>query len=147
MTKEQRQESFHQAVGPALFLGQLFGMLPVDGVLAKDEKKLQFRWKSPVTFYGVFFLLIGTIESSVGTRRLVRLGFNIHFAEGFFFFITSMIRAFILFHLARHWKEIIAKWRQNEDVFLREPYKNNKWSLSSQIRVIFTVCVTFSLRR
>lgn len=52
----QKHETFHQAVGPALFLGHVFAMLPVDGVLAKNEKDLNFRWKSPKTIYSIAFL-------------------------------------------------------------------------------------------
>lgn len=120
-------------------------MLPVDGVLAKCEKDLKFRWKSPITIYSVFFLLCGTIESFLGTRRLLRLGFNIHFAENFLFFITAMIRAYIMFHLGRKWSIIMMKWRNLEDVFLREPYKCKSWRLSTQVRLVFTIFAVLSL--
>jgi gustatory receptor len=137
----QKHESFHQAVGPALLLGQIFGMLPVDGVLAKNEKDLNFRWKSPKTIYSIFFLFCGTIESCIGTRRLLRLGFNIHYAESFFFLIAAMIRAFVLFFMGRKWKFIMMRWRKCEDVFLRDPYTTKGWSLSRRLRVVFAIAV------
>lgn len=143
----QKHESFHQAVGPALLLGQLFGMLPVDGVLAHSEKDLNFRWNSPKTIYSIFFLFCGTIESCLGTRRLLRLGFNIHFAESFLFFITAMIRAYMLFFLGRKWKFIMMRWHNCENVFLREPYKTKGWSLSRRIRVVFTIAVLLVLSK
>ncbi|KAL7038081.1 hypothetical protein ACKWTF_009446 [Chironomus riparius] len=141
----QKHESFHQAVGPALLLGQLFGMLPVDGVLAKSEKDLNFRWKSPKTIYSILFLVFGTIESSVATRRLLRLGFNIHYAEGFLFYITAMIRAYMVFFMGRKWKFIMTKWKDCEDVFLRDPYKTKGWSLSRRLRIVFTIAVLLVL--
>jgi len=141
----QKHESFHQAVGPALLLGQIFAMLPVDGVLAKNEKDLNFRWKSPKTIYSIVFLFCGTIESCIGTKRLLRLGFNIHYAESFFFLIAAMIRAFVLFFMGRKWKFIMMRWRKCEDVFLREPYETRGWSLSRRIRVVFTVAVILIL--
>ncbi|XP_070501290.1 gustatory receptor for sugar taste 64b-like [Chironomus tepperi] len=141
----KKHESFHQAVGPALLLGQIFGMLPVDGVLGKSEKDLNFRWKSPKTIYSILFLFFGTIESCMGTRRLLRLGFNIHFAESFLFFITAMIRAYMLFFLGRKWKFIMMRWQNCEDVFLREPYNTKGWSLSRRIRIVFAIAVILVL--
>lgn len=139
--------SFHQSIGPVLAYGQFFGMLPVDGVLAKDETQLEFRWKSLKTIYSVIFLLLGTIESCLGTRRLLRLGFKLNFAEGLLFFVSAMVRAFIIFFLARRWKCIIKRWRETEEVFLRPPYKVRGWSLSARIRTIFFVLAFLSLRR
>ncbi|KAG5679798.1 hypothetical protein PVAND_009336 [Polypedilum vanderplanki] len=136
-------ESFHQAVGPALFFGQFFGMLPVDGILSRKEEDLKFRWRSPRTIYSVFFLFCGSIETAVATRRLVRLGFNIHFAEAFLFYITAMVRSFFIFQMGMKWNLIIKKWRELENVFLYEPYKLIKgWKLSTQIRVVFGFLMT-----
>lgn len=137
--------SFHQSIGPLLAYGQFFGMLPVDGVLAKDESQVEFRWKSVKTIYSMVFLLLGTIESCLGSRRLLRLGFKINFAEGLLFFISAMVRAYIIFFLARKWKVVIKRWRETEDVFLRHPYRVKGWSLSARVRVIFAVLAALSL--
>jgi gustatory receptor len=136
-------ESFHCAVGPALLFGQLFGMLPVENVLGRHEENLRFRWRSPRTIYSIFFLVCGSIESAVGTRRLVRLGFNIHFAESFMFLLTTMLRSFYIFRLAMKWQQIMLKWRELESVFLRAPYKVKGWSLSRKIRSVFAFLMTF----
>lgn len=142
--EEDQNPSFHQSVGPALAYGQFFGLLPVDGVLEKDENRVEFRWRSIKTIYSMIFLFCGTVESCLGTRRLLRLGFKINFAEGLLFFITAMVRAFIVFRLARHWKEIIKRWRHCEDVFLKPPYRVRGWSLSLRIRVIFILLAALS---
>lgn len=136
---ERENLSFHRSIGPVLVYGQFFGMLPVDGVLAKDETSLEFRWKSAKTIYSMMFLFFTSIESCLGIRRLLRLGFNLNFAEGLLFFFMAMVRAFIIFHLARSWKEIIGKWRKCEDAFLHPPYHVKGWSLSLKIRLIFCI--------
>lgn len=143
--EDDQNPSFHQSVGPALACGQLFGMLPVDGICAEDESQVEFRWKSIKTIYSMVFLFCGTVESGMGTRRLLRLGFNIGFAEGLLFFVTAMIRAFIIFRLARKWKDIIKEWRKCEDVFLKPPYKVTGRSLSFRIRTMFFVFVALSI--
>lgn len=128
--------SFHQSIGTVLTYGQFFGMLPVDGVLAKDESVLKFRWKSLKTIYSMAFLFFGTVESCLGVRRLLRLGFNINFAEGLLFFVTAMIRAFMIFRLARNWNAIMKKWKMCEDAFLKPPYRVKGWSLGTKVKVI-----------
>lgn len=137
--KESKNLSFQQSVGPVLAFGQLFGLLPVDGVLERNESQLKFRWKSAKTIYSMVFLFCGTVESCLGTWRLLRLGFKLNFAEGLLFFIAAMVRAFLIFRLARKWNQIMLHWRSCEDVFLKEPYKVKGWSLSLRLRVIFSI--------
>lgn len=137
--------SFHRSVGYALAYGQLFGLLPVDGVLASDEKAIKFRWRSVKTIYSMIFIFCGTIESLLGTRRLLRLGFKINFAEGLLFFIAAIMRALILFRLARNWNGFMARWRECEDVFLRPPYRVPGWSLRRQITTLFFILAFLSI--
>lgn len=139
--------SFHNSVGPVLVFAQFFGVMPVSGVLAKNEDGVKFKWMSIRTVYSMLFLLFGTIESSLGTRRFLRLGFNVHFSEGLLFFITAMIRAFMFFKLAREWRTIIEYWRKCEEPFLRHPYVVKGWSLTKKIRVVFFVLVSLSLSK
>lgn len=143
--EEIQTSTFHQAVGPCLVYGQFFGMLPVDGVLSENESELEFRWKSLKTIYSMAFLFCGTVESCLGTRRLLRLGFNIRYVEGLVFFILAVVRGFIFFRLARKWTEIMKMWKRCEDVFVRDPYKVEGASLKVKVRVVFTVLVTFAM--
>lgn len=142
-----KNPSFHNSVGYAFVYGQFFGLLPFDGVLAKDENQVEFRWKSLKTIYSLIFLFCGTAESAMGIRRLLRLGFKLNFAEGLLFFILSMVRSFILFHLARNWKTIIKRWRTCEDVFLRDPYRVKGWSLRRKITTIFFIMAALSMSK
>lgn len=121
-------------------------MLPVGKVLCKDENQAEFRWKSWRTIYSLMFLFCGTVESCLGTRRLLRLGFNINFAEGLMFFIMAVVRGFIFFQLARNWKKIMAMWHKSEKVFLHEPYRVEGWSLTRKIRVVFIFMAFFAFR-
>lgn len=122
-------------------------MIPVDGILSDDENQIQFRWKSLKTIYSMFFLFCGTVESCFGTRRLLRLGFNIGSAEGLMFFILAMVRAFIFFRLARKWKNIVKMWRKSEQVFLYEPYRVRGVSLKIKLRVMFAILVSLGISK
>lgn len=121
--------------------------MPVDGVLSDDESQLKFRWKSLKTIYSLVFLFCGTVESCLGTRRLLRLGFNIHYVEGLVFFIMAAVRGYIFFILARKWNEIMKMWKKCENVFLHEPYKVTGWSLSFKLRLVFTILSIIAISR
>ncbi|CAO1403379.1 unnamed protein product [Diamesa serratosioi] len=138
--------SFQEAIGPILFIGQCFGFMPVDGILSKDIGNLKFRWKSLRTIYSIIFLICGTVESCMAVRRLLRLGFNIHFAETMIFFVSSMARAYSLFQIARKWKMMMKFWAQCENVFLNPPYEDLKgWCLAQKIRfsAVFLILLLF----
>lgn len=120
-------------------------MIPVDGVCSRDENQIQFCWKSLKTIYSMIFLFCGTVESLLGTRRLLRLGFNIQYVDELMFFILAMIRSFIFFRIARNWKEIVEMWRKCENVFLQEPYRVKGLRLKVKIRVSFAIMAAFAL--
>lgn len=119
-----------------MLIGQIFGSMPVQGILCKEIDSLKFSWTSFRTIYTTFFLISGTIEAGMVTFRLVRMGLNLNYAQEIIFFVSSMIRSFLLFHMARKWKTIMKYWTQCEYVFLRPPYKELKWSLTIRIRII-----------
>lgn len=118
--------------------------MPCENVLQKDEKKLEFRWKSPRTIYSLVFLFFTSIECSVGIRRLIRLGlYNIHYAETFLFFITAMTKFLMMLQLGRNWKKIMVKWRDFENVFLQYPYTYKGVRLKTRVRFIAAFFIIF----
>lgn len=136
--------SFHKCFGPVMAVVQFFALLPINGVLSDSEDFLEFRWKSIRVIYAMLFLFCGTVESCLGTRRLLRLGFNIHFAEGLLFFITAMVKSFLMFRLGKNWKKIIRFWRKCEDVFLRAPYRSHS-NLKLKIQLTFGILFVFAI--
>lgn len=120
-------------------------MIPVDGICSRDESQIQFRWKSLKTIYSMIFLFCGTVESCLGTRRLLRLGFNIRYVDELMFFILAMVRSFLFFKIARNWKEIVEMWRKCENVFLEEPYRVRGMSLKVRVRVVFAFLAALAL--
>lgn len=139
-------DSFYQAVGPCLVYGQFFGMLPITGIMGKDENSLEFRWTSLRAVYALFFLICGIVDSGLGIRRLYRLGFSIGFAEALLYFFMGMLKASLIFKIAINWKEIMLKWKECEKPFLNQPYNQLKgWKLKTKIRIIFfTITIAFT---
>lgn len=131
--------SFYNVIGPCLVYGQIFGMIPANGVMSNDENKVEFRWTSLRTIYSMVFLFCCTSDCLMGVLRLLRRGFSIYQFEGLIFFVLATIRGFIFFHLAIKWKKIMSKWRKCEEPFLSAPYRVKGWNLSRRIRIIFIV--------
>lgn len=102
-----QNKSFQELVGRLLRFGQFFALLPVINNSSSDESQLKFKWKSFRTIYSLIFLIFGSIEIFLETRRILVIGFSIAYAEDLLFYITSMVRAFLLFRLALKWKIII----------------------------------------
>lgn len=129
-------------------IGQIFGIMPIDGIMGKDIGCLKFRWTSLRTIYSIFFLTSGSIEAAMVVVRLVRMGLSVNYAGGILFFVSSMVRGIMLFQMARKWKTIMEVWTQCEYVFLRPPYKELKgWSLSMRIRVIGILIILMSISK
>ena len=133
--------SFHEAAGTMLFFSQFFGLFPIENIRNRDENKMKFSWISLRTFYSLTFLVCGTAESALAVRRLLRFGFNMGLVDGLFFFIFSMIRAYIIFNIILKWTRIIKFWMECEKPFLNYPYSESRWCLKKKCRLIFAYCL------
>jgi hypothetical protein len=133
--------SFHESISSLLAFSQFFGIISVKNVTHPNERELKFSWLSVRTIYALAFLVLGTAESMMAVRRVFRLGFNIHFAEGLFFFVMSMVRAILIFRVTLKWSDFMQFWRKSESVFLNPPYFEKGWSLKSKCRFIFAFLI------
>lgn len=140
-SKIQIHPSFHESIGEFNAFCQYFALLPVSHVLQADESKLNFSWKAKRTVYAICWLIFATIEGAVAIRRLFRLGFSVHYVEVLMFFVLSPARAFIAFRLARNWKKIMKFWRFCEDGFLKYPFKEKGWKLTTKCRIILIILI------
>ena len=143
---ESENTSFHESIGEFNAFCQYFALLPVSNVLQSDENKLKFSWKAKRTIYALCWLIFASIEGIVAIKRLFRFGFNVHYFEVLMFFVLSPARTFIVFSLARNWKQIMQFWRLCENGFLNYPFKENGWKLATKCRIILIILIlqTFS---
>lgn len=140
-SKFNTNTSFHESIKYILVFSQFFGVLNVQNVTDRDERNLKFSWKSKRTIYAMLFLVCGSCESAMALRRLFHLGFNLYSAETLFFFVTSIVRAFLFFRITLNWKEIMEYWKNCEAVFLRQPYFEKEWKLEKKCKLIFIILV------
>ena len=50
--------TFRRAIWPFLFIGQIYGVMPVIGVSSRSLSDLHFKWKSSRTIYAVIVAII-----------------------------------------------------------------------------------------
>lgn len=128
--------SFHQSIGHFIAFSQFFAILPVENVLQADESKLKFSWTSFRTIYALSWYICASIEGIIATKGMFTKGFDVHQVEVLMFFVLSPIRAFLCFHLARHWKKIMMIWRKCEENFLKPPFSEKGWKLTTKARAM-----------
>lgn len=58
-------------------VGQLFGNMPVKGVLDPDIHNIEFEWLSFRTIYALVYILVGTFEVCLMVFKGFTKGFNI----------------------------------------------------------------------
>jgi gustatory receptor len=127
--------SLHEAIGPVLKVAQVFGLMPIDGVMSKDVENLEFKWKSFKTMYTLVFLVLGTAECLLCCRLIFKKGLTLSLSSELSFYLISMIGAFYILKLATKWKYLMKVWFDSEKVFLKSPYVNLKLSMKRKIRL------------
>lgn len=136
-----QNKSFQESVGGLILFGQFFGLMPIVNITSKDETQLKFQWRSFRTIYSLTFLILGSIESYLASRRILVIGFTVAYAEIMLFFVISMVRAILLFRLAMNWDKIMKYWKKKENVFLHPPYIKKGWSLKKKLYTVFFLLI------
>lgn len=135
MHSAELEGSFHDAIGPILMVAQVFGLMPADGVNAKDISNINFRWKSLKTIYSLTFLICGAVECLLCFRLMFKGGVTLGYSSSLSFYFISMMGAFFIFKLATKWKKIMKLWFESEKVFLKFPYAICGMTLKQRIRL------------
>lgn len=127
--------SFHEAIGPVLRVAQVFGLMPIDGVMSRDISNLNYKWKSLKTAYSLTFLILGTVECLLCARLIFKKGLSLALSSELSFYLISLVGAFFMLKLAMKWQRLMKLWFDSEKVFLKTPYTNSGFSLKQRIRL------------
>lgn len=137
--------SFHNAIKPALVIGQFFGGMPVTNVTSKYPSSLKFTWKSLRSVYAVFVTL------SVGWEALLTLywTFSRHLEFGkmvyLVFYVTNFMSFFCFFILATKWPDLMMLWHDVEKKFPPYRSKSERCRLRVRMRNIVAIILIMSL--
>ncbi|EFN77949.1 Putative gustatory receptor 64f [Harpegnathos saltator] len=122
-TSNNDPESFHCAIAPVLVLAQLFGILPVSGLLQLTPSKLRFAKFSPRTAYTTFITTMVLVMAILSNIHMIRTLNSTTFevqggiaaaTAGAVFYSNSMIGLIIFFWLSPRWVILQRDWRVME---------------------------------
>lgn len=68
------QDTFHRAIFPVMFVAQVFGLLPVQGISSSNVTSLKFKWVSFRVFHSCLVVGFGLclIFAEISSLLLVR---------------------------------------------------------------------------
>uniref|UniRef100_A0A336M5Z9 CSON012659 protein n=1 Tax=Culicoides sonorensis TaxID=179676 RepID=A0A336M5Z9_CULSO len=122
------RDSFHRAIYPVLFVAQIFGLFPVQGISTKNASHLKFKWISFRTLYSILFIFYCIFITFAEIYRMHVNNADDTSAKslaGLIFFIVTTCASMILFYISTKWREIMIFWEKNESVFQRKPYSTS----------------------
>lgn len=164
--KVHLDDNFRQSIWPILFIGQLFGLMPVIGISRQSIDDLKFSWKSRRTIYGYIVIMLSTCyfmfnayQTLIGKIFFDSIGlsiknnifiFNIIQKEtllsvNILFFATNTFGCISFLGLAMQWPDLMQYWaiaESNLDTLYNHSEKRSKML---RIRYIgFTIlCLAF----
>lgn len=162
--REYSDVSFRKCIWPILFLGQMFGLMPVIGITNKSITELRFKWQSRRTIYALISVvattsyaiwhLWNTFSFRVdfhGIGVLLKLSsFSLLFwkREYFFpvnslFFVTSSFGYISFFALAMKWPELMRQWENVESNLTT--FHNYKQKRNQMLRIRYVTFTIFFL--
>ncbi|KFB41604.1 AGAP003258-PA-like protein [Anopheles sinensis] len=106
--------NFHLTIRPVLFVFQLFGQFPLQGILRTDPLRWRFRWCSVQTVLCVLLEHVGLFLCYIEYDRLMVIGVNADNLIGPLFYLDVMIIMVLLLKVAHQWPSVVAKFQQVE---------------------------------
>lgn len=139
---------FHKEIpSSVILLAQLFGTMPVSGILSTDTRNVKFKWKSVRVVVSIIFALFSMVETITIVKMATDEQITLGVAGALIFYSVCLFGNLFFIRIALHWPSIIRLWRRNENVFLKLPYKRWKLSLSLELRVVTMTVMAVSLRK
>lgn len=128
----------------ALFCSQIFGLLPVRGILSKNVYGLKFEIFSFRTIYALLFILFYIIEYGLSIKFIIDTSFKFQWVGKLFYNAIGIMTGIYSVYLAVYWSSYMTNWYQKERTFLGPPYANKikKGSLQAKINLYIVFMLT-----
>lgn len=140
-----RDGTFHDAVGGLLATAQLFAVMPVCDVTAKDPRRLYFSWFSKRALY-TYVGLAGTAFVAVNAIiRFLMKNFNFNRLTTVFFYSYNLYGMYRFLLLARKWPKLMQSWYDAEQTLPQMGNVVDRGALAWKIKMISLLVITMSL--
>lgn len=135
--------TFHEAVGSILAVAQLFGIMPVHGIKAKNPSQLRFKILSFRFLLSVIYIIGCMLSLSLTVHWIATSKLEFGKLINFTFEFTNLVALFCFLELARKWPELIVKWYRLEKFLPQLKYQFDKQKMAYQIKMA-TLVILFS---
>ncbi|KAJ6635417.1 Gustatory receptor for sugar taste 64f, partial [Pseudolycoriella hygida] len=131
-----------QRSDPFIVISQLFGVMPVCGILSDDTRSVRFEWFSVRVIVAIIFTLLNAMEVITVILLAFEEEITLGLAGSLIFYSACLFGSVFFIKMAQEWPRLIRLWRRNEDVFLKLPYKPGKRSLAFELRILNNIVMT-----
>ncbi|XP_055543532.1 uncharacterized protein LOC129729076 [Wyeomyia smithii] len=129
-------DDFWAALRPIIFVSQLFSLFPVEGIFAKDNQQIVFRWVSLRTFYSLSMLGMGGLVIVAQLNHVASSNVTASSIAAILYYAFNYGGMICFLIIAIQWRTIMSKWRSYEEVFLHPPYWRFGRSMRFYIRAV-----------
>ncbi|XP_026467563.1 gustatory receptor for sugar taste 64f-like [Ctenocephalides felis] len=105
-----RSTNLHEAIGPTLFTAQLFGLMPISGVLSKNHHNLKFRWFAWRTLISLIVLFGSGVMCILATINLAKFGVTFYNNTTLVFSVSTFASIVLFLRLACRWPKLLGKF-------------------------------------
>ncbi|XP_070501293.1 gustatory receptor for sugar taste 64a-like [Chironomus tepperi] len=147
LSDEDYEKSFYCAIKPALNVGKIFGLFPIN-INTKQPLEISFEWKSYRTVIAVTFILWAGMTAIFNLKTQTEAGpLTPSNVVGVIFFTVCTVISILFFKKARELRRLLAFWWKVERIFLCEKYDfpENRWTLKKRLKVCLVVCLICGL--
>lgn len=131
--------TFHEAVGTLLAVAQLFGIMPVRGIKAKNPSKLKFT-KCSFRFFFCLLYVVGTLWISVLDFRWIATT-KVEFGKliTLIYDTTNFLSLVCFLDLAQKWPRLMQQWYRIEKSLPQMRYQLDKQKMAYDIKMVSLV--------
>uniref|UniRef100_A0AAG5CUB2 Gustatory receptor n=1 Tax=Anopheles atroparvus TaxID=41427 RepID=A0AAG5CUB2_ANOAO len=137
--------TFHEAVTGVLLMAQLFSIMPVCGILAKDPRKLRFSYVSGRAFYAYFCATGIGFMATMALYFFVSKRYNFQKMVTAFFYTYNLYAMFRFGQLAKRWPALMAKWTRIDQTLPPQKDEFERATLGYRIKLCSILVMTLSL--
>nr|WKF45126.1 gustatory receptor 18 [Podabrus annulatus] len=108
------KQSIHHSIKFTLILGQVFGLMPVNGITNSSEKAVKFQWKSWRVVYTAFIILSTLFPIYITFYRIIFREIDVFSITALVFYGNSLAVHALFLVLAQNWENLMKSFYMME---------------------------------
>ncbi|KAG5891343.1 hypothetical protein JTB14_034410 [Gonioctena quinquepunctata] len=109
----------HDAMGWTIFVYQIFGFMPIDGILQPNIYELKFSWFFLRTVYSLLTICGLTFMTGIQVTRFFVSEVQMADVMRLLYFMRSLFATIYLLYMATYWQKFLRKWNKVDKLMSR----------------------------